>query len=97
MRNLDNLLKDTLLTLYRDDPDIVYALERVNYDVVNRKFKITLFSLIDPERFEKVDDFLYSDKYREYQDAISLASLSITTDLAQLIEYASVKNIGKEN
>lgn len=92
MRNLDNLLKDTLVHLYIDLPEVAYALNNISYDVVNRKFKQKLFELISESEFEEMDNLLHSEAYYKYKDAIDRASMSVTTDLAELIEFAGIQS-----
>lgn len=98
LKNLDTLLRDTLISLYYDDPQIVYSLRLVDYDKVNFKFKRELFCNIDIEDYKEVDDFLRSEKYQNYQDAINKASLAVTRELADLIEFVvAEQNGGKVN
>ena len=98
MKNrLDNLLKETLIGLYYDLPEVVYALQQISYDVVNRNFKNELFSRISEEDFYKVDAYLHSDEYFAYKDAIDQASMSVTTELAALIEFVTTEKGGKIN
>lgn len=92
MRDLSHLLRDSLVSMYADDPDIVDNLYKINYENINRKFITALFEIIDPKDFEMVDSFLYSDPYYNYVDAIQRASMTVTTELAQLIELAVSTN-----
>ena len=95
--SLDNLLKSTLLALYADCPEIVYALHQLDFSKVNRKFRENLFSYISEEDYYKMDEILHSDEYMRYRDAVDRASLAVTTDLAELMELTLAQNEGKLN
>ena len=98
MKNrLDNLLKETLVALYYDLPEVVHALQQIDFSVVNRNFKNELFSRISEEDFYKVDEYLHSDEYFAYKDAIDQASMTVTTELAALIEFVTTEKGGKIN
>ena len=93
MKNrLDNLLKDTLIGLYYDLPEVVYALQQISYDVVNRNFKNELFSRISEEDFYKVDEMLHTEAYFKYKTAIEESSLAVTVQLAELINFVTTEN-----
>lgn len=96
MNRLDTLLKDSLIALYYDCPEIVYALSHLDYEEVNYKFKSELFMRISPEEFEEVDTYLRSDKYLAYKTAVESASMSITTELAEMIAFVVDNGENKE-
>ena len=86
-KSLDNLLKNTLLSLYSDCPTITDALLQCDFSKVNRSFRENLFARIDEEAYWHMDEILHSDEYVAYKNAIDLASLAITDELAGLIEF----------
>ena len=85
------------MSLYVDCPEIVECLNAVDYSVINRKFLVALFERIDPNEFEMIDEFLHSDPYYNYLEAIQGASMTVTTELAQLIELATMETKGRLN
>lgn len=95
--SLDTLLKDTLLSLYRDSPEITYALLQCDFTAVSRKFREELFARISPDKYYHMDALLHSEEYYEYRDAIDRASLAVTNDLADLMEFTLAQNEGKLN
>lgn len=96
-KNLDNLLRGTLLSLYKDCPEITDALLQCDFSKVNRSFRENLFARIDEEEYWAMDEILRSDEYMKYRDAIDQASLSITDELADLIEFVVAENGGNIN
>lgn len=96
-RNLDSLLKETLLALYSDCPEIIHALHQLDFSKVNRKFRENLFSYISEDEYYKMDEILHSGEYVKYRDAVDRSSLAVTEDLAKLIELTLAQNEGKLN
>lgn len=86
-RTLDTLLRNTLLSLYADSDEITDALLQCDFSKVNRSFRENLFARIDEEAYWHMDEILHSDEYVAYKNAIDLASLAITDELADLIEF----------
>ena len=87
MINLDNLLKSSLIAIYYDSPEIVQAIDKLDFSKVNYKFKSELFARIDIDTFERVDSFLRSDDYAKYKDAIDGASLACTKEIGELMSF----------
>lgn len=95
--SLNNLLKNTLISLYVDCPEIVDVLQIIDYTAVNSRFKQELFSRISEEDYDEVDEYLHSDKYTKYKLAIDEASLAITRQLSELIEFAIAEQTGEKH
>jgi hypothetical protein len=97
MSSLDTLLRNTLISLYKDCPEITDALLQIDYSVLNYSFKRALFSHISEEEFYKMDEILHSEEYMKYRDAIDRASVSITEELGDLISFVVTENGGSVN
>ena len=87
MINLDNLLKSSLIEIYYDSPEIVQAIDMLDFSEVNYKFKSELFARIDIDTFERVDSFLRGDDYAAYKNAIDAASIACTKELGELMSF----------
>jgi hypothetical protein len=84
---MQNILRDSMLALYRDSPEIFDALIDIDWSKVESKFRNEVFARIDPDTFYKVDGWLHSDDYLRYKSAIDSSAQSCTTELAQIIEF----------
>lgn len=82
------ILKNSLLSLYRDSDEIMECLQLIDWSVLDKTFYDTLFTHISEEEFWEVDTFLNSDKVLMYYQAVDKAAMSLTDDLAKLIELA---------
>ena len=96
-KGLDNLLKDTLLSLYADCPEISDTLRQLDFSMVNRSFRENLFARISEEDYYAMDAILHSDEYMNYKQAIDQASLVITDELGELIEFVVQEKGGNVN
>lgn len=85
-----SILKNSLKLMYIDSPEILEALELIDWSSTDRKFFSELFHHISEEEFWEVDELLQSDKIKRYYSAIDKAALACTLDLARLIELALV-------
>lgn len=81
------ILKNSLLSLYSDSPEICDMLNLLDFSVVERKFRDEVYSRISKEEFDEVDNFLTSDKYLRYAQSIASASQAVTVQLTELIEF----------
>lgn len=90
---MEHILKNTLMALYADTPEIIYALQKCDFTKLNTKFKSEMFSRISKEEFEYIDNILHSDSYIKYRDAVDGAALACTQELANLISFV-VENEG---
>jgi len=86
---LDEILKSSLIGIYMDCPEIVEALHRVDFSRVNFHFKSELFKRVTPEEFKEVDDFLRSDAYLKYKNALDKSAMACSAELANLIYFVS--------
>lgn len=85
-----SILRNSLLSLYRDSEEITEALNSIDYTTLDKEFYDTMFTYISEEDFYEVDNFLNSDKVVKYYNAVDKAALAMTSDLAALIELAMV-------
>lgn len=85
-----NILKNSLISLYRDDEEIIEALSLISWDAVHHKFYKELFHHIDEELFWKVDGYLNGEHVMAYHNAVDRAAVACTSDLAALIELAMI-------
>lgn len=88
-RRLDEILKNSLIGIYMDCPEIIEALHRVDFSRVNFHFKSELFKRMTPEEFRAVDDFLRSDAYLKYKNALDKSAMACSEELANLIYFVS--------
>ena len=82
------ILKNSLLSMYRDSDEIMECLQLIDWSVLDKTFYDTLFTHISEEEFWEVDTFLNSDKVLMYYQAVDKAAMSLTPDLAKLIELS---------
>ena len=94
---MSDVLKNAMLSLYRDSPEILYCLQQISYDTLNVKFQKELDARIDRGTYNKVEEFLATDEYLNYCTAISEASMSMTQDIAKLLEFVLDKPKGEIN
>lgn len=89
---MKNLLRSSMLELYRDSDEIYDALLQVDWSKLDYKFQRELFTRISPDRFYEMDALLHSDDYVEYREAIDRAALACSNDLANLLEFVVSEN-----
>lgn len=94
---MSSVLKDAMMVLYRDSPEILYCLQQIDYSKLNRKFSDELDQRIDREVYNRVEEFLATDDYLNYCVAVSEASMAMTTEIAKLIEFVLDKPKGEIN
>lgn len=94
---MSNVLKDAMMVLYRDSPEILYCLQQLSYDKLNTKFQAELDARIDRTTYKKVEDFLATEDYLIYCEAIQSASMAMTTEIAKLIEFVLTEKKGSPN
>ena len=91
------ILKNSLLSLYRDNDEIMECLQLIDWSVLDKTFYDTLFTHITEDEFWEVDTFLNSDKVLMYYQAVDKTAMSLTDDLANLIQLALLdKGITKQ-
>ncbi len=84
---MSDVLKQAMLTLYRDSPEILYCLQQLDYTSLEVTFQKELDARIDRKTYEEVEKFLASEHYFRYVEAVNSASMSMTRDIAKLIEF----------
>lgn len=84
---MSNVLKEAMIQLYRDSPEILYCLQQLDYSQLNTTFQKELDARIDRKTYDEVEKFLASDDYLRYVEAVNSASMSMTRDIAKLIEF----------
>ena len=89
---MKNILRDSMLQLYRDCPEIYDALVEIDWSKIETKFRNEVFAHVDPETYYKVDGWLHSEDYMRYKRAIDSSAQSCTTELAQIIEFTLQEN-----
>ena len=90
-----SILKNSLLSLYRDSDEIMECLQLIDWSALDKTFYDTLFTHITEEEFWEVDTFLNSDKVLMYYQAVDKTAMSLTDDLAKLIELAVLERTTK--
>ena len=97
---MSNVLKDAMLTLYRDSPEILYCLQQLDYSALEIKFinfLIEFDARIDRKTYEEVEKFLASDEYMRYCVAVSESSMSMTRDISKMLEFVLHPKEGELN
>ena len=90
---MEHILKNTLMALYADTPEIIYALQKCDFTKLNTKFKSEMFSRISKEEFEYIDNILHSDAYMRYKESVDQSAMAMTQELANLISFV-IENEG---
>lgn len=85
-----SILKNSLKLMYADCPEILEALDLIDWSAADRKFYAEVFHHMPETEFWEMDELLQSDKMNRYSMAIEKAVLACTMDIAQLIELALV-------
>ncbi len=94
---MSNVLKEAMIQLYRDSPEILYCLQQLDYTSLEVTFQKELDARIDRKTYDEVEKFLASEDYLRYVEAINSASMSMTRDIAKLIEFVLDKPQGELN
>lgn len=84
---MSDVLKQAMLTLYRDSPEILYCLQQLDYTSLEVTFQKELDARIDRKTYDEVEKFLASEDYLRYCNAVSESSMAMTRDIAKLIEF----------
>lgn len=94
---MKNLLKESLMMLYADSPSIQNLLNQIEYDTLSVQYQKELDARISREDFKEVEDFLASEKYVCYVNAVNGASMAMTRDLLELMKFVTSENEGEIN
>lgn len=84
---MSDILKQAMMQLYRDSPEILYCLQQLNYDELSINFQREMDQRISREDVKEVEKFLASESYLRYCNAVSESSMAMTRDIAKLIEF----------
>ena len=95
--NDTDVLKRSLKILYTDHPEILIMLDQISFDKLNVQWKQELFSRINPEAYYLVEEFLASELYSNYTQAVHAATLSMTRPIAELMEFILTERKGETN
>lgn len=84
---MSNVLRDAIMQLYRDSPEILYCLQQLDYTSLEVTFQKELDARIDRKTYDEVEKFLASDEYMRYCVAVSESSMSMTRDISKMLEF----------
>lgn len=94
---MSNVLRDAMMVLYRDSPEILYCLQQLDYSSLEVKFNQEIDARIDRKTYEEVEKFLASDEYMQYCVAVSESSMSMTRDISNMLEFVLHPKEGELN
>lgn len=94
---MSTVLKQAMLTLYRDSPEILYCLQQLNYDELSVNFQREMDQRISREDVKEVEEFLASEKYICYANSVNEASMALTREISKLLEFVLTSNEGEVN
>lgn len=83
---MSDLLKKSLLDMYRGDYYVQELLQQINYDSLSVKFNKELYARMTKEDCEQAQMLINSQLVRDYDVALRSASLAITRDLNKLLD-----------
>lgn len=95
--NDTHVLKNSLKILYADHPEILMMLDQVSFDKLTVQWKQELFSRINPETYYLVEEFLASELYANYTQAVHAATLAMTRPLSDLMNFVLTEKKGETN
>lgn len=94
---MSDVLKQAMLTLYRDSPDILYCLQQLDYSQLSVNFQREMDQRISREDVKQVEEFLASEKYICYANSVSESSMALTREISKLLEFVLTSNEGEVN
>ncbi len=94
---MSSVLKEAMLTLYRDSPEILYCLQQLDYSQLSINFQREMDQRISREAVKEVEEFLASEKYICYANSVSESSMALTREISKLLEFVLVSNEGELN
>ena len=92
---MSNVLRDAMLTLYRDSPEILYCLQQLDYSQLSINFQREMDQRISREDVKEVEEFLASEKYVCYSNAVSESSMALTREISKLLEFVLTPREGE--
>jgi predicted transcriptional regulator len=72
-------------------------LDQISFDKLNVQWKQELFSRISPETYYLVEEFLASELYGNYTQAVHAATLAMTRPLSDLMNFVLTEKKGETN
>ncbi len=94
---MSDVLKQAMMQLYRDSPEILYCLQQLSYDELSVNFQREMDQRISREDVKEVEEFLASEKYICYANSVSESSMALTREISKLLEFVLVNNEGEMN
>ena len=94
---MSNVLKQAMLTLYRDSPEILYCLQQLSYDELSVNFQREMDQRISRKDVKEVEEFLASEKYICYSNAVNESSMALTREISKLLEFVLTPKEGELN
>lgn len=94
---MSNVLKEAMMQLYRDSPEILYCLQQVDYSQLSINFQREMDQRISREDVKEVEEFLASEKYICYANSVSESSMALTREISKLLEFVLTSNEGEVN
>lgn len=92
---MSNVLKEVMMQLYRDSPEILYCLQQLDYSQLSINFQREMDQRISREDVKEVEEFLASDKYVCYSDAVNESSMALTREISKLLEFVLTPREGE--
>ena len=94
---MSSVLKEAMLALYRDSPEILYCLQQLSYDELSVNFQREMDQRISREDVKEVEEFLASEKYLCYANSVSESSMALTREISKLLEFVLTPREGELN
>lgn len=94
---MSNVLKEAIIQLYRDSPEILYCLQQLDYSQLSINFQREMDQRISREDVKEVEEFLASEKYICYANSVSESSMALTREISKLLEFVLTSNEGEVN
>ena len=94
---MSSVLKEAMMQLYKDSPEILYCLQQLNYDELSVNFQREMDQRISRKDVKQVEEFLASEKYICYANSVSESSMALTREISKLLEFVLTSNEGEVN
>lgn len=92
---MSNVLKEAMMQLYRDSPEILYCLQQLDYSQLSINFQREMDQRISREDVKEVEEFLASDKYICYANSVNESSMALTREISKLLEFVLTPKEGE--
>lgn len=94
---MTSVLKNSLLMLYRDSEEICNMINSLDFTSLDSRFSSELFCRISKEEYYLVEEFLASELYSNYTQAVHAATLAMTRPLSDLMNFVLETQKGELN